>query len=187
MADIETDRLHLRPVAARDVAVLGALWNDPEVGRFLWDGAPVAREQTEAEIERSCASFAARGFGQWLVMVRTRESAVGFCGLRLAGEPAEVEVLYGIDPLQWSLGLATESASAVLRYGFDTLGLESIVASADEPNHASFRVMEKLGMRFVRRSGDEDAVILHYAVSRAAFRPREGWYRVIEVGAADGN
>ena len=181
MADLETDRLHLRPVAARDAEALGILWNNPEVGRFLWDGAPVAREQTESEIERSRASFAERGFGQWLVSARERESALGFCGLRLSDEPADAEVLYGIDPLQWRLGLATEAASAVLRYGFETVGLERIVASADAPNAASFRVMEKLGMHLLRRTIEAGAEILHYAVSRAAFRPREGWYRLIET------
>jgi ribosomal-protein-alanine N-acetyltransferase len=180
MIEIETDRLCLRPVAAADLDLLHQLWNDPRVREFLWDDLPVSHQQTAAEIERSDASFAARRFGQWLVLTRTRRSPIGFCGLRRCAESEEVEVLYGIDPLQWGLGLATEAASAVLRYGFESVGLDRILAGAEASNEASCRVMSKLGMHSIGRTDRSSEAILRYSVSRAAFRPREGWYRVIE-------
>ena len=177
MVEIETDRLTLRPFAPEDVGALHRLWNDPQMRKFLWDDAPVSREQTAAEIERSRASFAEHRFGHWLVSARERPSVLGFSGLRRFGDPPEVEVLYGVDSMHWGLGLATEAAAAVLRYGFENLGLERILAGADAPNAASFRVMEKLGMQFLRRA-EEDGEIFYYAVSRRAFRVSEGWYRV---------
>jgi RimJ/RimL family protein N-acetyltransferase len=184
MVEIETDRLRLRPFADTDLDQLLALWTDPHMRRFLWDDTLVSREQTAAEIERSCASFAEHGFGYWLVFTRERTSAVGFCGLRHSGEPPEVELLYGIDSMECGLGLATEASAAVLRYAFESLELDRVFASADAPNTASFRVMDKLGMHFVRRSGEGEDALLHYALSRAAFRPTDGWYRVIETTRA---
>jgi RimJ/RimL family protein N-acetyltransferase len=178
MVEIETDRLRLRPFAAEDLDALHRLWNDPQMRKFLWDDTAVDREQTAAEIERSCMSFVEHGFGYWLVSTRSQPSVLGFCGLRHCGDPPEVEVLYGIDSMQWKLGLATEAAAAVLRYGFESLALERILAGADAPNAASFRVMEKLGMHFLRRTGEGDGAILHYAVSRQDFRALQGWYRV---------
>lgn len=73
---------------------------------------------------------------------------IGFCGLRPIGESADVEILYGIAPRLWGQGLATEAARAVLDFGFRAAGLSRIYAGADPPNRASFRVIEKLGMRY---------------------------------------
>jgi ribosomal-protein-alanine N-acetyltransferase len=181
MVEIETDRLHLRPFAATDVEALHRLWNDPEMRRFLWDDAAVTREQTAAQIELSRASFSDHGYGSWLLFARAHPTVVGFSGLRRFGEPPEVEVLYGIDSLQWGFGLATEAAAAVLRYAFETLALERVFAGADAPNAASFRVMEKLGMRFLRRVIEGDSEVAYYVVSRSAFRIPEGWYRATKL------
>ncbi len=46
----------------------------------------------------------------------------------------------------WGNGYATEAAAAMLRYGFETLGLHRIYSTADERNVGSWRVMEKLKM-----------------------------------------
>jgi len=48
---------------------------------------------------------------------------------------------------RWGLGYATEAAAALLRYGFDQLGLHKISASCDPENIGSVRVLTKIGMR----------------------------------------
>ncbi len=44
-------------------------------------------------------------------------------------------------------GYATEAARALLGYGFEELDLHRIIATCQPENPASYRVMEKLGMR----------------------------------------
>ena len=44
--------------------------------------------------------------------------------------------------------LATESSKAILRHGFETLGLNRVIALVLPENTASIRVLEKVGMRF---------------------------------------
>lgn len=44
-------------------------------------------------------------------------------------------------------GYATEAAASLLRYGFNTLNLHRVVATCNPQNVASYRVMEKIGMR----------------------------------------
>jgi ribosomal-protein-alanine N-acetyltransferase len=73
---------------------------------------------------------------------------IGFCGLRFIGETRDVELLYGIHPRLWGRGFATEAARAILQWAFRETTLPRVFAGADLPNAASFRVMEKLGMRF---------------------------------------
>jgi RimJ/RimL family protein N-acetyltransferase len=57
------------------------------------------------------------------------------------------EIGYVFNPEFAGQGYATEAAYAVLRLGFDGLGLHRIVARLDERNEASARVVRRLGMR----------------------------------------
>src|SRR5881227_3139476 len=60
---------------------------------------------------------------------------------------AEVEVGYRLSPRMWGRGYATEGARALLRYGFDVLGLYRIVGLTHPENLASQRVLCKAGLR----------------------------------------
>jgi ribosomal-protein-alanine N-acetyltransferase len=175
---IETDRLRLRPFAPDDAAALHRLWTLPDVRRFLWDDRVIAWEEATAQIAHSVASFERYGFGFWAVVVKEVPALAGFAGLRLFGEPPEVEILYGLDPAYWGVGLATEAARAALRFGFETCGVERIYAGADRPNAASFRVMERLGMSFAKRAGAEGEETIYHVVSRGMFRSDESYYAV---------
>ena len=167
---LHTERLVLRPFAPSDEETLLRLWNDADVRRFLWDDQPVARETVREQIAQSQADFRERGYGLFLV---TREGVVlGAAGLfRLPGE-AWVELIYALLPGAWGQGLATEAARAVLRFGFESAGLEEILAGADPGNAASLRVIERLGMteeheRFV---GPAQVLVRYRRLRREDFR-----------------
>jgi RimJ/RimL family protein N-acetyltransferase len=54
---------------------------------------------------------------------------------------------YVLNRAYWGRGFATEASRALLEFGFRSLALHRIVARCDVRNHASMRVLEKLGMR----------------------------------------
>ncbi|SRR5712692_6003509 len=170
---LETARLRLRPCTLEDLDALHRFWTDPDVRRYLWDDQIISREQAEAVVHSSLASFQAHGFGFWAVTLAGDGAMVGFCGLPLTGDPPEVELLYGIAPSSWGQGLATEAAQAVLRYGFKELHLARIVGGADVPNVASLRVLEKLGMTFTRRVRTEYGEVVSFALTREALQERK--------------
>src|SRR5262249_23546027 len=93
-----------------------------------------------------------------------------FCGLRHfaedGAESSEVEILYGVAPGHWGKRIATEAAGAVLRYGLGDRRLAQIYAGADPPNVASFPVIEKLGMKFARKTNVNGVEALYYVLSR---------------------
>jgi [ribosomal protein S5]-alanine N-acetyltransferase len=72
-------------------------------------------------------------------------------------------------PLIGGQGLAVEAAHAVLRFGFEQAQLDRIYAGADPPNAASFRVMEKLGMRFAHQTQLHGLQAIYYVITRAGF------------------
>jgi [ribosomal protein S5]-alanine N-acetyltransferase len=160
----------MRPFAEDDVDDLHRLWVDPGVREFLWDDRVIPRETAVAVVESSVESFVNHGFGFWAVCLKSHTELIGFSGLRHftedGAESSEVEILYGLAPEHWGKGLATEAAEAVLRYGFEEIELARIYAGADPPNAASFRVIEKLGMKFARKTLINGVETVYYVMSR---------------------
>jgi RimJ/RimL family protein N-acetyltransferase len=171
---IRTQRLRLRPACRADAPALHALWTEPQVRRFLWDDVVIPPERAAQVVEDSVASFAERGLGQWLVFEGTADELAGFAGLRVLEATSDVELLYGLHPRCWGRGLATEAARAILRFGFAELRLSRIVAGTDEPNLASLRVIERLGMRYERRLPCPLGWSVYYALEREAFLEQAG-------------
>jgi [ribosomal protein S5]-alanine N-acetyltransferase len=149
---LSTERLVLRPVTVGDHAALLAHWTQPDVRRFLFDGAALSAAEVAETIEESIGDFAARGFGVWLIelgsaarLVSTAAGLVGTAGLRPLGDTG-LEIFYSLAPGAWGHGYATEAARAVVEYGLGPLGLPEVLAEVDEGNAASVAVVRRLGM-----------------------------------------
>ncbi|HEU4387877.1 MAG TPA: GNAT family N-acetyltransferase [Blastocatellia bacterium] len=170
--EIQTTRLILLPAREDHVDDLHRLWTDPWVRKFLWDDLVIAQEQSAEVVHSSLESFARHGFGQWCVFLKEDSRLAGFCGLRLFGERNEVEILYALRPDLWGRGLAMEAASAVLRWGFNECDLDRIYAGADPPNVASFRVIERLGMKFAGRRVIDEVEAIYYSIDKEEFSNR---------------
>lgn len=145
----ETDRLRLRHFQPTDAADLEAVFCNPQVMRF---GGPPRTPQWVRDIivqtiERDYPEF---GFGRFAVIPKDTGRLIASCGLLRERWPAgEAEVAYRFVPSSWGHGYATEAASAVCRYAFDTVGLRRVMACIDPANAASIKVAKKLGMTFV--------------------------------------
>jgi ribosomal-protein-alanine N-acetyltransferase len=148
---LESPRLSLQPLAPADRDELLALFNHPGVRRYLLDDKLVWIEWVDEAIRKSLRLFASAGCGLWAARRKGVADIIGFAGYGFLYEPPELQLLYGLHPGGWGRGLATEAARAVVAHAFHDLGFDEIIASADAPNEASIRVMQRLGMRFNRR------------------------------------
>jgi RimJ/RimL family protein N-acetyltransferase len=147
MAELRTERLLLRRWRESDLARWAAMNADPEVREHL--GEVMTREQSDASVANFQAEFEQRGYGWWAVEVQATGEFIGFAGLDDVdpGLPfTGVEIGWRLARSSWGHGYATESARAVLTYGFDTLGLAEILAITTATNHRSQAVMRRLGM-----------------------------------------
>ena len=88
----------------------------------------------------------APGLGVWASVERESGRLAGTLILKPLVEGPEIEVGYHLARWAWGRGFATEGARALLRYGFETVGLDRIVAVVHPDNGASLRVIERLGM-----------------------------------------
>ncbi|WKX74228.1 GNAT family N-acetyltransferase [Streptomyces sp. XD-27] len=158
MVMVQTPRLLLRRWRDEDIAPLTAINADPEVMRWIGDGSTRDEEQTRAGVEAMEREWEAEGFGLFAVEIRATGRLAGFTGLSVPHFLPEVlpavEVGWRLGRAFWGRGLASEAASAAVRFGFHDRGLEKIVSIAQIGHGASERIMGKLGMRLERELVD---------------------------------
>ncbi|WNZ25721.1 GNAT family N-acetyltransferase [Leptolyngbya sp. NK1-12] len=142
---LTTERLHLQPCGADDLMRLHRLWTNQHIRYFLFDDRIISEDEARSFIQASLDSFNRYNYGLWLVYCQNQ--CIGFAGFLDAEEAPNL--IYGIHPDCWGQGYATEAARAVLTYGLETLSLPRVNADVDEPNTASIRVLQKLGMKQV--------------------------------------
>jgi RimJ/RimL family protein N-acetyltransferase len=147
---VSTDRLLLRPLGAGDTGALLAYRSRPDVCRYV-PFEPMTERDIAGRLAGPWAATELTAEGQSLTLgVEVKESGeligdvILFWHSRLH---AGGELGYVFAPGAGGQGYATEAARAVLRLGFEELGLHRITARIDERNEPSARLARRLGMR----------------------------------------
>jgi RimJ/RimL family protein N-acetyltransferase len=164
--ELDTPRFRLRPLAEGDQEWLALIWGDREVNRFLWDPSltPVkARAAAEAMV-RIDASYS--HFGHWAIEDKATGECHGWAELGKLrpwwGPNDEIGLSYVLRRESWGRGIATEAARRLLQCAFELHGLECVLAIVTEGHKKSVRVLEKLGMRFIKRATLHDGKRVEY-------------------------
>ena len=145
-----TDRLHLRPFMPGDLDALEAIHGDAGVVRYLyWDVRTRAELRGVLAEKQRRVALAKEGDALNLAAVLSgTDELVGDVTLFWRSEEdRQGEVGYIMHPAHGGRGYATEATRALLRLGFDDLGLHRITGRLDARNAASARVLERVGMR----------------------------------------
>ena len=104
-----------------------------------------------AELEQHCivAGILERlGFCLYLVERKSDSAPIGICGLIKRDSLDDVDVGFAFLPEYCGQGYGYESASAVVQYGKNVIGLKRLVAIVAPDNDYSIGLIEKLGMKF---------------------------------------
>jgi ribosomal-protein-alanine N-acetyltransferase len=148
-----TERLVLRRFRPEDWGDVHGYGTDPEVVRFM-DWGPNTPDETTVWLDRMIGAYDARPQTQFPFAVQRSADGhlIGAVELQVVSEEhARGEIGYVLARDAWGHGYATEAAAALLRFGFDRLGLRRISATCDPENIASARILEKIGMDFEGR------------------------------------
>ncbi|MEI2386849.1 GNAT family N-acetyltransferase [Breoghania sp. JC706] len=148
---LETERLVLRPWREDDTDALAAMNADPQVMRHF--PGCLTPEQSRALFDRLCDKIATEGISFMPVEEKASGAFIGFVGLNRPAFPEPVffepcvEIGWRLVPSAWGKGYASEAAREWLRFGFETLRLNEIVAFTAAENERSQTVMRRLGMQ----------------------------------------
>jgi RimJ/RimL family protein N-acetyltransferase len=145
---LRTERLILRPWREDDLPLVAEISADPEVMRFFH--LTRTRAQSDAWVAKTQAHLDQHGFGLFAVEAPGVSPLIGFVGLSTVPDavpcaPA-IEAVWTLGSAYWRRGYCVEAAQAVLRDGFERLGLHEIVAMTAKANEPSQAVMRSLGM-----------------------------------------
>lgn len=169
---LETDRLFLRKLRDYDIEEIFEMRSDPAIMRYIRE-PQTEREDSLQWIKMISQHWDTERIGFCGVIEKKTRSFVGWCGLWKLVDTDDIEVGYAIKKDHWAKGYATEAAHGCLKYGFEELDLERIVAVAYPENEGSQKVMRKLGMKRIGISKFYDNDLVQYAISRIEFDCKE--------------
>lgn len=146
------DRIVLEPVTPENAATLWKIMQGPQLREFQ----DVPRF-TRAEFERRVAARApafdvnATGRFEWLVMLRSGGTPMGWVSLRL-GEHARgtAEIGYSLLVAHRGHGYARQAAELLVRYAFETSDLARVEACCVPENAASRRLLASVGFSEIK-------------------------------------
>ncbi len=143
---LQTQRLFIRQFELKDAGKMYQLNNDPDVLRYTGD-LPFSSIQAARNFLANYQDYQKNGYGRWAVVHKETQHFIGWCGLKYHLEDF-TDIGFRFFQKEWNKGYATESAKAVLDYGFDTLKLTKIIGRVSSHNKASIKVLEKLEMEW---------------------------------------
>ncbi|HYW69224.1 MAG TPA: GNAT family N-acetyltransferase [bacterium] len=161
---IRTERLVLRDFRPDDWEVVHEYAVDPEVSLYMPWG-PNSEDETRAFIERAIGyqTEDPRLHFELAITLAEDDHLIGGGGIRAADENFRAaDMGYCLRRDAWGLGFGTESAVALISYGFEQLGVHRIWATCDSENVRSARVLEKSGMRLEGTRRDDTWLREHW-------------------------
>ena len=165
-AQLTTSRLSLRAFTVDDIVPFHRLLIEKDVLRYFPRTDPPELERVRDMVFGILKHWDEHGFGLWAVERLPSKEFMGRCGLQVIRETSEVEVDFILGKAFWGQGYATEGGQASLHYGFEQLGLETIVGIVHPDHKASQRVLEKLGLEFKEKKRYFGMDCYRYAIEK---------------------
>lgn len=153
---METERLILRPFVPADIDELITLHNDPAVMTYLTGGKPVSRETVERDYHERFLPY-----GYLAGVEKVSGTFIGWYGLHVSradsgdDEAGDEWLGYRLHRRAWGRGFGTEGVRAVIDDGFRHRGVQRVRATTMAVNTPSRRVMERVGLTYLRTFHEE--------------------------------
>ncbi|MEV5909092.1 GNAT family N-acetyltransferase [Streptomyces chartreusis] len=150
MSEIRTPRLLLRPWHDDDLVPMADINSDPQVMRWIDDGAVRDLDHTAEDIERWEEEWDEEGFGLFAVELLASGELAGFTGLSVPEFLPEVlpavAISWRLGSPFWGQGYASEAAQATLEFALQDRGLDRVISINQIGDNASENISRKLGM-----------------------------------------
>ncbi len=142
---LETERLILRALSAKDAEAFHYLYSQPEVVRYLdWDGAN-SNEVATMIIDLFNQQYRKLENIRWAICTKADNSLIGSIVLGNIKRNAIADIGYDLSLDNWGKGIMSEALKAVIQYSFSDLSLKRIQAYVRPLNTPSAKLLIKLG------------------------------------------
>lgn len=158
---LTTARLTLRrPVTADAPAIYEEYAGDPAVTKYLMWRPHRSLGDTAAFLTLADEGWVSGKSLAWAITYRDSDRVIGMIGARPSLHKTDIGYVLG--RRHWGQGIMTEAGRAIVELLFQERTMYRVWATCDTENHASARVLEKLGMA---REGILRRYIIHPNIS----------------------
>ena len=140
---LETERLVLRTVEVSDIEEVARMW--------AFEKGSITKEEAQSAIDYMQNNHKKNALGYiyhlcFAVFEKDGSKIIGWCGLD-GTTAGKLYIFYMIDKDYRNKGYATQCAGRLLSYAFDEARVPYVDGGCDKDNVASYKVMQKAGMR----------------------------------------
>ena len=167
---LNTKRLTLIPLDTIDEDLFHSTNIDPFVRKYLWDNQEISKSISVEILKEVESKFLEEQWGLWKIIHSLHGEYMGYVGFwRFFDEP-QPQLLYALLPIHTGNGFATEASRAVIKYAFEVLNFDYLIASMDKPNEASIQVCRRLNMDLVDDKLIEGKLTLFFRINKTPNR-----------------
>lgn len=163
--NLETERLVLEPVKIEDAAFILELYNSPNFIKFIGDRNLRTIEDAENHIkEKFLPHFEKHGFGSFIIIRKSDNKKIGNVGIYMRDGLEAPDIGFSFLRDYEGKGYGFESAKKLMQTAFSKFGLKKISAITIKENVASQKLIEKLGLKYIKivRLPDDPEDLLYY-------------------------
>lgn len=127
------------------------LWQNPEVAKYIHKNGMFSDDEVEDRVFVENQQFDEHGVQYFPIFINedADEVFIGVAGLRPTTENGVFEFCIHLLPEFWHQGFASEAGQHILNWGFNDLGAQEIRAGHNPNNHASKKMLTRLGFNYV--------------------------------------
>lgn len=171
---IETERLLLRELKLSDAEAMFKMDSNPNVHKYLWNKPTETIEETRKIIEYVRNQYIQNNIGRFAMISKETNGFIGWAGLKfntetINGKTNFFDIGYRLDAPFWGKGYASEASFAWMDYGFNTMKINTMTASAQAENAASNRILRKIGLQFTEQYSENEVLWNWYELENKNF------------------
>ena len=169
-ANLETERLILKPTVTDDAVFIFDLLNSPKWKKFIGDRQIHSLADAIAYIEERIRPQQVRlGYSNYTVIRKKDGAKIGSCGLYDRQDLEGIDLGFAFLPDFEKQGYGFESANKLLDTAINKFELEQVSAITTRENTASQKLLKKLGLKHIRNIvlPRDDAELMLYQIKNS--------------------
>jgi len=166
---LNTERLILSPFTLEDDALFLRLNNDAFIRKYMWDDELINEATAKEIIAQNEKYFKENKYGIWKIQLKGQTIILGYVGLWFFFDEPQPQLIYALLQPNTKKGYAREASSAIMKYAFESLGFDYLIAATDEPHAESQKVAKALGMAFVEKRIENEKPTLFFRIDKEKY------------------
>lgn len=166
---IKSLNLTLRELCFEDDIALLEIFNSDAVGKYINKISNI--DSIHKLIERKINKYKDSLGANFVIIENDSQKIVGNADFKVDVEKKIAEFGYVINEKYWNKGFATQATIILIKYAFEELNLDKVIADARQDNVASNKILSnKLNMKLDRKEKNEDnEVYNHYVLDKQTY------------------